>query len=309
MTTLYETLGVSNTASEEDIKKAYRGLAKIHHPDAGGDSDKFNSVAEAYEILSDPVERRKYDNQLNGNNPFFDLFDSHPGMFYNFNVEQNYDSNSFINPVFQQNYASRQIRKLNPNIQMHIPVDMSLAYVGFSYIVKFDRHIECIDCMGTGKKLKNETCKKCQGGGRSQEIGSVQITVPPKIMSGHHLSIPNEGNVMADGKKGSLDIYIQYIAKSEGVICSIDGVLYKDIVVPWDMALLGEKFNFTVFSRCKNSIAVKLDSSLPNGGSQRLTGLGMGNGDLIIKVWYSLPTNLNINDRDTIAKAIRNANT
>merc|ERR1719491_913008 len=60
-TKLYETLGIAKSADEKEIKKAYRKLAVKHHPDKGGDEAKFKEVSAAYEILSDPEKRVKYD--------------------------------------------------------------------------------------------------------------------------------------------------------------------------------------------------------------------------------------------------------
>jgi DnaJ-class molecular chaperone len=58
----YNTLGVSKTASQDDIKKAYRKLASKHHPDKGGDTATFQTIQTAYETLSDPQRRAEYDN-------------------------------------------------------------------------------------------------------------------------------------------------------------------------------------------------------------------------------------------------------
>lgn len=58
----YKTLGIDQSASSEDVKQAYRRLAKEHHPDVGGNSETFRQITEAYEILSDPSKRAQYDN-------------------------------------------------------------------------------------------------------------------------------------------------------------------------------------------------------------------------------------------------------
>ena len=81
----YQTLGVSRDADASEIKKAYRKLAGKHHPDKGGDENKFKEIQQAYETLSDPEKRAEYDNpnpfrNFGGDpfagrgNPFADIF-------------------------------------------------------------------------------------------------------------------------------------------------------------------------------------------------------------------------------------------
>src|ERR1039458_2577602 len=72
----YEVLGVSNTASAEDIKKSYRELCKVHHPDVGGNPDKMKEINVAYDILSDELKRKDYDEPQN--NPNFNPFGNNP---------------------------------------------------------------------------------------------------------------------------------------------------------------------------------------------------------------------------------------
>jgi len=90
MTTHYETLGLSETATPEEIKKAYRKLASQHHPDKGGDTAMFQRVEEAYRILSDPQQRQQYDFERKG------------GGHHRFNFQDFGDHNIDINDIFSQ---------------------------------------------------------------------------------------------------------------------------------------------------------------------------------------------------------------
>ena len=64
--TYYDTLGISESASPDEIKKAYRKLANQHHPDKGGDTTKFQQIQSAYDILSDDNRRAQYDAERRG---------------------------------------------------------------------------------------------------------------------------------------------------------------------------------------------------------------------------------------------------
>ena len=77
MKNYYEILGIEEQASQDDIKKAYRKLAIQHHPDKGGDENKFKEINEAYEVLGDENKRKEFNNRKNnpyGGSSFEDLF-------------------------------------------------------------------------------------------------------------------------------------------------------------------------------------------------------------------------------------------
>lgn len=79
----YEILGVSKDASQDEIKKAYRNLVKVHHPDKGGSDDKFKEISQAYETLSDPQKRQDYDfkQSMRGSSGFHEFFTKFNGDF------------------------------------------------------------------------------------------------------------------------------------------------------------------------------------------------------------------------------------
>lgn len=102
----YQTLGVAKNATPDDIKKAYRRLAGIHHPDKGGDTAEFQKIQEAYETLSDPNKKQQYDNP----NPFGDqMFHGFPGGGFSFNV------NGFnMNDIFGQMFGQQRPGSFKP---------------------------------------------------------------------------------------------------------------------------------------------------------------------------------------------------
>lgn len=117
--THYETLGVSKTATPDEIKRAYRKLASQHHPDKGGDTAKFQQVEEAYRILSDPQQRQQYDNPSPFGNHNANGFD------FNFNGHD-------LNDIFRQfgfgpnnPFMHRaQHQRRNKDIRAHIDVTL-----------------------------------------------------------------------------------------------------------------------------------------------------------------------------------------
>lgn len=105
MTTHYDTLGISKNASEDDIKKAYRKLVLIHHPDKGGNEEEFKKIKDAYDILVNPESRNVYDNPQPN---FPNIFQMNPGFNQNmFNMMNQMFTNISITPM--------RYPKINPN--------------------------------------------------------------------------------------------------------------------------------------------------------------------------------------------------
>lgn len=144
----YEILGIDKGAEQKDIKKAYRKLSKQHHPDHGGDEEKFKEINEAYSTLSDPEKRADYDNPMGqmGGFSFDDLFGGPNGPRGPFRAP---------NPN-----APRRGR----NIVLEHPVLLRYFIFGGKLGVDFSFKDPCPDCTGTGAAEK-QTCTNCKGTG------------------------------------------------------------------------------------------------------------------------------------------------
>jgi len=145
----YAALGVEKTASKDQIKSAYRKLSMEHHPDKGGDENKFKEVSEAYSVLSDEEKRRAYDNP----NPFGNIFG---GM----------------------GFGGMRPRPRKPDLNaprdgQFIGVEVSLPIKTFifggKHEINLSYHEGCEDCGGKGFKT-GTTCEICNGDGYVQQV-------------------------------------------------------------------------------------------------------------------------------------------
>jgi curved DNA-binding protein len=113
----YNRLGIEKTASQEEIKKAYRKMASVHHPDKGGDTKLFQEIEEAYRILSDPEKRSQYDN------PQPQHFNNFPGGFGMFT-----DSNNPFD-IFEQIFRQSN-QNQSPTFRTVVSISLEDAYLG-----------------------------------------------------------------------------------------------------------------------------------------------------------------------------------
>jgi DnaJ-class molecular chaperone len=129
MSDYYQTLGVARNATPNDIKKAYRRLAGIHHPDKGGDTAEFQKVEEAYRTLSDETKRNQYDNP----NPFGNQQGGFPGGFH-------FNMNGFdMNDIFSQVFGGQR-RPQMPSYRTAIVVHLEQAYRGEEHVMTLNTH-------------------------------------------------------------------------------------------------------------------------------------------------------------------------
>ncbi|ACI60290.1 molecular chaperone DnaJ [Ureaplasma urealyticum] len=183
----YEVLGVSKSASPEEIKTAFRKLAKEHHPDRNKSADDtvFKEINEAYEVLSDPKKRAQYD-QFGHDGPqgfagaggFSGFSDGFGGV--------DFDINDIFGSFFKNGASSRSSSSQYETYDIHLRLHLEFieAIKGVSKNISYDRKITCNKCQGTGAKDPKDvkTCTKCHGRGTTIEnvhslFGTIQQEV------------------------------------------------------------------------------------------------------------------------------------
>src|SRR3989344_756630 len=170
----YEILGINKNASKEEIKKAYKQLAKKYHPDMTKDKsteEKFKEISEAYAVLSDDKKRANYDQF--GHDGFDQRF-SQEDIFrdFNFDVFRDFGFGDFDN-IFDALFGrgrSRTKRK-GSDLRYDLEVTFEEAAFGSEKEIKIPRHEVCSSCNGTGAYCNSFTeCNSCNGSGQIRKI-------------------------------------------------------------------------------------------------------------------------------------------
>lgn len=182
----YQILGISKDASIDDIKKAYRKLAHMHHPDKGGDTEKFKEISEAYQVLSDEDKRAKYDSfgvNFEGAAPGggFGFGGMNFGDFYqNFNNQQGteFDLSDIFEDVFGFRSAGqnrKKSKKAGDDISIDLEMNLENVLKDQKKKIKIKKWVSCSRCQGTGGEpgSKVKECFTCRGTGEVQEVRKI----------------------------------------------------------------------------------------------------------------------------------------
>jgi len=188
MEDLYTTLGIGRDAESREIKKAYFDLAKVHHPDKGGNEEKFKKIQNAYDVLSDDDKRRMYD--MTGNaNPNDSPQGGGPG--FSFRVDPfggmrmpgmggmgGIDLNDLFGGMFNGGVKRKMKKDKGPSKMHEVPLSLKDYYFGKKLQFDLDRQVFCGDCNGQGC-LNWKTCGDCRGTGVREQM----VQIGPGMMA------------------------------------------------------------------------------------------------------------------------------
>ena len=323
----YEVLGVERTASEDEIKKAYRRLARQYHPDANQEDpaaeEKFKEVAEAYGVLSDAGRRRDYDTfgtvkvPVGGFDPF-DLFASFfgqdPFRAYGRRTDNRRGNDLALElevtlaDVVAGASKSVTIRNLttclrcsgsgcepgtSPARCTRCSGTGSVRQVGRSIFGNVMTSYTCPQCHGSGEEIASP-CRECNGDGRMERVDEVPISVPPGIDDGMQIRLSGKGEAGRRGG-GVGDLYVAIrVAPSDRFQRRGDELL-TTLTVPVTQAALGAAVEIETFDGTQT---VNVPSGTQPGRVVRLKGKGVprlgrsGRGDLLVEIGVEIPTHL-----------------
>lgn len=320
----YEILGLKRTATEKEIRQAYRRLARKYHPDVNpGDKTaeaKFKEIQRAYEVLSDKDKRAKYDQygdaweyagqggadfgfgQRQGGNVHFDFRTSTADTF---------DFSDIFDSLFGRGVgrsAGRRATRARRGEDIEQPVEVTLeeVYHGTQRLVQVQTPEVCLHCGGTGL-TQNGACTQCGGLGSVTRPRRLEVKIPPGVRDGSRVRVAGEGGPgIGGGPKG--DLFLVVSVKEHPTFERKGDDLYTEVPVPMTVALLGGEVQVPTL---KSRVALKIPPETQNGRVFKLRGQGLphlqgeGHGDLYAKVKVVLPVNLSSRERELIEELAR----
>lgn len=323
---LYERLGVQRSAGTDEIKKAYRNLAREHHPDKGGDPEKFKEVQEAHEILTDERRRQIYDATGSTNEqqqqqpppssfPFSDIFNMFGGMGGMGAPPQRRQGPSNLVNVglklenfyrgFEVKLNFKQIRKCRDCLSSYSTCGgcggsgsrMALQRMGPMMI---QTQVPCDGCSGRGQSGSSVGCSGCSGKRMVEKDKSLTANIIPGMREGERIVFEGECSETVDSD-GPGDIIVSLQLEKSGYEWRGDDLWYTHMI-SYSESILGFEVLMGDHPSGKNPVYRWMDGpiiggsvlTMPDGGMPRKGG-GFGVLKLVIEI---RPPTMTLTDAD-----------
>ena len=326
----YEVLGVSQNASNAELKKAFKKLAMKYHPDRNPDdpaaNEKFKEAAEAYEILSDPEKKSAYDQF--GHAGVQGMGSGQGAGFQDFNFGDIFGD--IFGDVFGGRRTSGRTAR-GQDLQYTLELSLKDAILGVKKTIKIPVDKSCNDCAGSGAKpgsspvtcsqcngagqvrmqqgffsvqqpcnacrgegrIIQDHCGSCRGAGVKQETKSLSVSIPSGVDNGDKVRLTGEGEWEKGGQSGDLYVAIRVI---DNPIFEREGKdLYLEAPIPFEISIIGGAIKIPTL---EGSLSLKIPSQTQTGKIFRIKGKGAAvvrnsrRGDLLCRVIVETPSNL-----------------
>jgi DnaJ-class molecular chaperone len=338
----YKTLGVERSADAKTIKSAYRRLARKHHPDVakGKDAERFKEINEAYEVLSDPDKRRRYDSL----GPDWQRY-AQPGAGARpgggFHVEYGPGGESDFSDFFRTIFGDLGARvgggrgarsrggEINledllgggvrgsggpsrargQDVEAQVEVSLEEAFSGTRRTFAMELDEPCPTCHGSGN-VGGKPCATCGGSGWQRTRRQVDVKIPAGVRTGQRVRVSGEG---AKGGAARGDLYLGVTVAPHPLFERKDDDLHVELPVTAPEAALGVSVEVPTL---RGKVSMKIPPVTSSGRTFRLPGYGMprvkggGAGDEFVKVKIVMPASLDEKERKLYEqlKALRSDN-
>ncbi|HLZ22009.1 MAG TPA: J domain-containing protein [Ktedonobacterales bacterium] len=337
----YKILGVQKSTNPDDIKKAYRKLARKYHPDVNpGDKSaeaRFKEINEAYEVLSDPDKRQKYDTlgpnwqeqfgfpSASSSGARARAYSASRGTSgagmgggeYPYNFEDPTGFSDFFETLFGRRSTTGTATRprgtgglgsiKGEDIEQQVEVSLREAFTGTKRSYTVQAPETCTVCNGTGR-VGGRTCATCGGTGTILRTKNLEVSIPAGVDTGSRVKVAGEGQPgIGSGPRG--DLYLVVTIKPDPLFERKGDDLTVDVPVPLVTAVLGGEA--PVPTPDGKRLLLTIPPETQNGQTFRLGGKGMprlrggGAGNLLARVQVLLPRQLSPQEKKLFEELAR----